>query len=275
METLGVLAVIELEQRKQALQRDLDGLRTRISADQHEATARLTDIETQVAHRRQQLVQTEELALLQEAGVYKYRHPLSYAVAYEKELANIEEDIKEMNRKDGGAVLATQKWTVNGSESDGRKMVRDFSKLMLRAFNAEADNLVRDLKPYKLDAAVDRLRKVPATIEKLGKTMNIRISTPYEQLRVRELEVTADFLQKQAEEQEAERLERARLKEERRVQREMERERARLEKERQHFQNAMLVLVAKGDTEGAERLRSPRSDGSHSRVERCLSSIQF
>ena len=34
-------------------------------------------------------------------------------------------------------------WQVNGSASDGRKMVRDFSKLMLRAYNAEADNLSR------------------------------------------------------------------------------------------------------------------------------------
>ncbi|WP_020543214.1 DUF4041 domain-containing protein [Nonomuraea coxensis] len=27
--------------------------------------------------------------------------------------------------------------------AEGRKMVRDFSKLMLRAYNAEADNCVR------------------------------------------------------------------------------------------------------------------------------------
>ena len=38
-------------------------------------------------------------------------------------------------------------------------MVREYSKLMLRAFNAEADDLVRWLKPYKLDAALDRLKK--------------------------------------------------------------------------------------------------------------------
>jgi predicted ribosome quality control (RQC) complex YloA/Tae2 family protein len=219
---------------------------------------------------RQQLVQTDEIALFQETGVYRYRHPLSDAVAYQKELQAIEDESKEMNRRDGGAVLAAQQWTVNGSEADGRKMVRDFSKLMLRAFNAEADNLVRGLKPYKLDAAIDRLRKVATTIEKLGKTMSIRISTPYEQLRVRELEVTADFLAKQAEEREAERLERVRLKEERRAQQEMERERARLEKERQHFQNALLVLVAKGDTEGADRLQSQLAD-----VQRAIEDVDY
>jgi multidrug efflux pump subunit AcrA (membrane-fusion protein) len=141
---------------------------------------------------------------------------------------------------------------------------------MLRAFNAEADNLVRALKPHKLSASIERLKKVSATIEKLGKTMSIRISTPYELLRIRELELTADFLQKQAAEKEAERLERERLKEERRAQQEMERERARLEKERQHYQNALAALVAKGDAAAAERLRAQLDD-----VDRAIADVDY
>ena len=175
-----------------------------------------------------------------------------------------------MTRRDGGAVLAATNWTVNGSEAQGRTMVRDFSKLMLRAFNAEADNLVRGLKPYKLNAAIERLRKVASTIEKLGKTMNIQISQPYEQLRVRELELTSDFLQKQAEEKEVERLERERLKEERKAQIEMEREHARLEKERQHYENALVALVENGDEAGAERLRGQLAD-----VERAITDVDY
>ena len=165
-----------------------------------------------------------------------------------------------MTKKDGGAVLATTNWIVSGSAAEGKAMVRDFSKLMLRAFNAEADNLVRGLKPYKLTAAIDRLEKVASTIEKLGKTMHLRISTPYLLLRKRELELTADFLQKQAEEKEAERLERERLREERKAQKEMERERAKLEKERQHYANALEKLVLKGDEEGADRIRHQLAD---------------
>jgi uncharacterized NAD(P)/FAD-binding protein YdhS len=38
---------------------------------------------------------------------------------------------------------------------------------MLRAYNAEADNLDRGMKPYKLEAAVERLTKVAATIARL------------------------------------------------------------------------------------------------------------
>ena len=191
---------------------------------------------------------------MQDAGIYKYRHPLTDAVSFESALEKIDDQIKSMTKKDGGAVLATTSWSVNGSEAQGRTMVRDFSRLMLRAFNAEADNLVRGLKPYKLAGAIERLEKVASTIEKLGKTMHIRISTPYLQLRIEELELTGDFLQKQAEEKEAERVERERLREERKVQQEIERERERLEKERQHYKNALAALVAKGDSAGVKRL---------------------
>lgn len=100
--------------------------------------------------------------------------------------------------------------------------------------------------------------------------MQIRISTPYLQLRVRELELTADFLQKQAEEKEAERMERERLREERKVAQEIERERARLEKERQHYVNALEALVAKGDEAGAARLRGQLDD-----VQRAIEDVDY
>jgi hypothetical protein len=84
--------------------------------------------------------------------------------------------------------------------------------------------------------------------------MQIRISPLYHQLRVDELELTADFLQKQSEEEEVERQERERLREERKAQQEIERERVKLEKEKQHYANALEALVQKGDEEGIQRL---------------------
>lgn len=265
METLGVLELAQLEKYREELTEDVRKLRTQLEQEraQHAATlaAEVAEAEQQRTHLReglndlrQQLVRTQDTALLQEAGVYEYRHPLDHAVAYQSELSRLKDAIKTMVRKDGGAVLATTNWTVNGSVSQGQAMVRDVSKLLLRAYNAEADNLVRSLKPYKLDSAVDRLTGVAATIAKLGRSMDIKISDEYHRTRVRELELTADFLAKQAEEKEREREERARLREEQKAQREFERERARLEKERQHHQNALDALIATGDDAGAERL---------------------
>lgn len=61
------------------------------------------------------------------------------------DIRQLQGQIKAMAKADGGAVLAASGWTVNGSAERGRTMLRDYSKLMLRAYNAEADNLVRGL----------------------------------------------------------------------------------------------------------------------------------
>ena len=82
---------------------------------------------------------------MEEVGIYHYRHPLTDAAAYQGALAGLNDQIKAMARRDGGAVTSITSWTVNGSAAEGRAMVRDFPKLMLRAYNAEADNLVRGL----------------------------------------------------------------------------------------------------------------------------------
>jgi hypothetical protein len=270
LEELGALTILELQARRTQLETAILNQQTQIEADQTKAEATAAAVETQIRELRKALVVTEDLTLLQEVGVYEYRHPLTDVVAYEKELAALADEIKAMTKKDGGAVLAATDWTVNGSVREGRTMVRDFSKLMLRGFNAEADNLVRGLKPYKLAAAIDRLEKVATTIERFGKTMHIRISTPYLQLRKRELELTADFLQKQAAEKEAERLERERLREERKVQQEIERERVRLEKDRQHYANALEALIESGDDAAAQRLRNQLAD-----VDRAIADVDY
>jgi hypothetical protein len=267
---LGGLTLLELEERRRDLEAALRNQQAQLEQERARANVEIQGLLEQAQALRATIVRTEETALLQEAGVYAYRHPLSDAVAYQQALAGIELRVKEMTRKDGGAVLATTSWTVNGSVTEGRAMVRDFSKLLLRAFNAEADNLVRGLKPYRLTSALERLDKVATTIEKLGKTMAIRISPDYLLLRKRELEMTADFLQKQAEEKEAERVERERLREERKVQQEMERERARLEKERQHYENALQALLKKGDDAGAERLQAQLAD-----VDRAIADVDY
>lgn len=279
---LGAFEVVELERRKTALEEEIAAEQARQAAerashlavledDRQKATQTLTDetarlkdqiapLEARLYELRSQVVVTEEVTMLQEAGLYDYRHPLDDSVAYKEGLALLKDQVKDMVKKDGGAVSATTNWTVEGSAPKGRKMVRDFSKLMLRAYNAEADTLVRGLKPYKLDAAADRLDKVRETIARLGSTMNIRISEPYHQLRILELELTADYVQKLAEERERDREEKERLREERKAQQELEKEKAKLEKERQHYENALRVLQEQQDAEGIARLEAQLAD---------------
>ncbi|WP_200824587.1 DUF4041 domain-containing protein [Nonomuraea solani] len=205
----------------------------------------INDANRRLRETEQRVVQTEETVLLQEVGVYEYRHPLSDAVAYKDKLAQVKARIKAM-AKEGQAVVGATNWQVNGSASEGRKMVRDFSKLMLRAYNAEADNCVRTMRPYKLQSAIDRLEKVVESIVKLGRTMNIHVNPGYHRTRIYELELTADHLAKQEEEKELVRAQREQQREEEAARREFEREKTRLRKEEAHYRSALAKLLKNG-----------------------------
>lgn len=252
LDRLGATELVELERQKAEL-------RARVEVEIKEYRAQKTNLERELATLQREVVETQDTVLLQEAGIYDYRHPLDDAVAYKAELAKVQASIKTMVRS-GRAITGSTSWTVNGSEAQGRKMVNETSKLMLRAYNAEADVLVRGMRPYKLDSAISRLTKTAQSIERLGKTMSIEINDEYERLRRKELELTADYINKVAEEKEREREEKARLREEAAAQREMQREREKLEKERTHYANALAALEAKGDTAGATRLREQLAD---------------
>jgi hypothetical protein len=199
---------------------------------------------------RAEIVDCSDTAMLQEIGIYRYQHPLDSAAAYKDALKAIEQAQDDLV-KSQGAVSTTKKWAINGSEKEGTRMVADFGKLVLRAYNNEVDNVLRSMKPYALDAALARLNKLRSAIAKLGASMKLAVTDEFHALRVKEMQLTADYLVKIDEEREQQREDRARLKEEEAAQRELEREKARLEqkleKEKAHYEAAIEAMRLNGD----------------------------
>jgi hypothetical protein len=225
---------------------EIQGEISKLEQQKVEASLALNNLEKEIAETKASLIETQEIAMLQEVGVYQYTSVLDTASGYSEKIAEIRSSIKDRNITNGGAIRAAQGWTVNGSTAEGSKMVKEFSKLMLRAYNGEVDDAIRTLKPFKLQAAVDRVNKVEQSIEKLGKTMQIEIDDSYHKLRVEEIRLTADFLAKKEEEKELQKEERLRLKEEEKAQKEFEREKEKLSKELMHHQ----AVLAKADETG-------------------------
>ena len=132
--------------------------------------------------------------------------------------------------KAGRAVLAADMFTFDGSLVKGRKMVADLGKLMLRAYNAEADNCVRSLRAGNVSTAKKRLESAVKAIEKLGAMMQMQVNPDYHALRIAELELTADYQMKVQEERARARDERELLREQRRAEQELASERERLKR---------------------------------------------
>jgi len=220
--------------------------------------ARITELEAALRDAQSStgdVIELNDQRVLQDVGIYRYHHPLEDAAEYKNRLRELEAEITQVV-KSGKAVLAADLFTFEGSLAKGRKMVGDLSKLMLRAYNAEADNCVRSLRAGNITTAKKRLDSAVRAIEKLGAIMEMRINPDYHELRIAELELTADFQMKVQEERERAREERELLREQRRAEQELATERERLEKEKAHYAAALQALRTKGDDTAAEELQA-------------------
>lgn len=184
-------------------------------------------------------------AILQEVGIYRYHHPLECAADYQGHLTALNERVSDTVRF-GRAIEKSNMFTYDNSLAKGRKMSDDLAKLMLRAYNAEADISIRSLRAGNAVTARKRIEGSREAIAKLGKMMEMRISDEFHDLRVYEIELTSDFLMKKQQEKEDAKEERARLREEKKVAAELAAEREQLDKERNHILNALESLRSKG-----------------------------
>ncbi|MCA1702813.1 MAG: DUF4041 domain-containing protein [Actinobacteria bacterium] len=259
-----------LASEQQAFERQRAGQRRSLEAEQASHDQMVAQRKQELAELAQQLIPFTEEAVFQDAGIFRYHHPLDNAEAYKDRLAAIQTQMKEMART-GEAAKSSISFTYNNSVTQGRRLAKDLSKLMLRAYNAEAENCLRVMRAGSVDVAKRRLDKTADAIEKLGKIIDLSISPSYRRLREQELELTADYLRKKDEEKEAARAERELLREQAKLEAEIQREVDRLEKERNHRRIVLESLIQQGRHDEAEQQRSQISDidasieGLHSR----------
>jgi stress response protein SCP2 len=206
-------------------------------------------LDRQVREAREAIVETDELRLLQQVGYYQFRHPLDDVLSSKQRLDRLRGAIKEAITK-RTAVRGTPGWMVNGSLKEGAALVRQFSDLMLRTYNIEADNCVRTVRAHTVNTAKKRLERTREAIVKNGSTMGVAIDENYHALRLEELQLTADHHLRVEQEKEDAREERQRLREEAKAQEEFKRRKKDLLKEQAHYQSLLERSRLNGDQAG-------------------------
>lgn len=206
-------------------------------------------LERQVREARDALVETDELRLLQQVGYYQFRHPLDDVLSSKQRLDGLRGRIKESIKK-RTAVRGKSGWMVNGSLKEGEALVRQFSDLMLRTYNIEADNCVRTVRAHTVDAATKRLERTREAIVQNGSTMGVAIDEEFHALRLEELQLTADHHLRVEQEKEEAREERQRQREEAKAQEEFKRRKKDLLKEQAHYRSLLERSRANEDEAG-------------------------
>jgi hypothetical protein len=175
---------------------------------------------------------------LTEYGVYKPKYDFDVPEQYKVELEGIYQQQKQLIYMERAAVCNTE-WTVGGSKTEGRRMTRQYIRLMLFAFNGECDALIAKVKWNNANKTQERINKVFESINKLGGVQNCFITTEYLNLKVKELALTHEYEEKKYEEKEEQRRIREMMREEEKAQKEYERAQREAEDEEKRYTRAL------------------------------------
>ncbi|MCX4327844.1 MAG: DUF4041 domain-containing protein [Lachnospiraceae bacterium] len=215
----------------------------KISNSIAEKNTELSNLEDKIIQKKKDLINFDDEILVQEFGLYKPIYNFANALGYKEALNELRAKQKELI-KNKRAVTGNMNWSVNGSSSQGKKMVSDTQKLLLRAFNTECDSIISNVKYTNFVASLERLNKSASAISKLGKMMDIAISTEYLNCRIEELHLAFEYIQKKQQEKEEQKAARAEQREQVKIQKELEEQRHKIEKEQTHYQTAYEKLMA-------------------------------
>ncbi|MDT4805041.1 hypothetical protein FQZ97_378370 [compost metagenome] len=246
MDVLEVQALIEHEKGK------LAAVRQEVQRAEQDVAAlaqRSSDLQGQI-------LVWEETILLESFALYEPKFKLNASHEYKSRLEGVREHQKAMI-KAGTAATGNMAWTVNGSQAQGRKLVTDMIKLVIRSFNNEADYCVDNVKFDNVELGEKRILKSFEACNRLGKIMDVEISRKYLALKLDELHLAHEFQIKKQEEKEEAKRAREELREQQKLEQEIRAAREKIAKERKHFATAMRDLQARLGKATSEQERVP------------------
>ena len=216
-------------------------------------------------------------------GLYEPHFEFDTAEDYKVELKATRDRQRELIRS-GDATDSPGTWTINGSRTEGKKMERQYTKVMLRAFNGECDAAVAKVSWNNASKMEQRVEKAFGDINKLGAVMNMSISPTYLEARLDEIRLTREYQEKKYREREEQRELRQEMREQERVERELEKAKKEAEQEEERSREALEKARAEADratghqleklTEQIASLEHKVSE-AHDKKERAVSRAQL
>ena len=165
---------------------------------------------------KQEVIQLDDEILFQGFGVYQPQYNFAELDQYKARLEEIRNEQKEMISK-GTAATCAMNWRVNGSEKEGKKLIAESIKQIIRNFNIECDICIGKVKFSNYENTQNRIYKAFEMQNHLNETNKISLSRRYLLLKLEELALAYEYQQKKKEERELQRELREQQREEARI----------------------------------------------------------
>jgi len=234
--------IAKLQARKDTFAQEVEKLRSFYAEKKRAVEGQLHALTLQVQQKKDQLVELDEAILLQSFGLYCPHYHFDTSEQYKARLDEIRGKQRTMV-KEGRAAVCFQEITWDGSIEEGKRVVKDYIKVILRSFNNECDASIVKVTFSNVESIKKKIRMAHETLNTLaGHTLKIQIAHEYLDLKMDELQLAHEYQVKKQEEKEEQKRIRAELRNQAALAKEIEEKRRQIEKESQHFSQALATI---------------------------------
>ncbi|MBK6642486.1 MAG: DUF4041 domain-containing protein [Bacteroidetes bacterium] len=155
-------------------------------------------------------------------GVYQPQFNFEVSSQYSEKL-ELNYQKQRLLIKQGAGAKCDRQWVVRGSQSEGKKMTKQYEKLMIFAFNGECEAIISKVKWNNIEKSKERIVKIYENVNTLGSSHEIYVTKSFLECKLEELALTYEYELKKYEEKEEQKRLKEQMKEEERALRELER----------------------------------------------------
>jgi hypothetical protein len=231
---------------------DIEANVTQLKAEEAKEEATVTELR-KVREELEVTVKslTEDLDVM-DHGVYKPHFDFTTSEEYKRAMESVYAE-KKAAISSGTAATCSRDWVVDGSKVEGRKMTKQNTKVMVRAFNSEVEAAVANVSWSNVKTMETRVLRAFEVINKNGESSAISIGRDYLALSLKELRLAFEYQQKKQDEKEEQRRIREEMREEEKVRQECEKAEKEAQDEALRYQKALARAQEElRDAHGAE-----------------------
>lgn len=233
---------------------NIDKINEKFVADATYYSKEIDKSKQQLKQLKVQIIEFDDELLYQNFGLYTPIYNLMTSSLYKQQITKCRDKQKQMVKNKTAATCSTS-WTVNNSVREGRKMVNQSIKLLIRCFNDECDALISKVKFNNYDSIKKRIERSFNLLNELNSSQMITLNYNYLLLKLEELALCYEYEQKKNQEKEELRAKKEEEREQAKLIKEIEEARKKIKKEQNHYMTQLKYLNDQIDIEvNKERL---------------------
>ena len=157
-----------------------------------ELEERKSELEVQVKVLEERVEILDDLQLAQDTGLYSPRFEFADEEEFEGRLQFCREQqakaIKEFDKK---AQRTKLKSVMN--ESEGHRLINGTSRLLMRAYNMECDDIVRNVDTSNINESMERVRLAADAFDELASPLGVSLPRYYLELKFEEIQLSYEY----------------------------------------------------------------------------------